>query len=186
MAECSLPESQELCLEITVLALVLARIVESRDRRMFGNKNSFSCQSNLPFCVDKIQPKTYLGLSQASHGIMAESGKVNPTKVLISMRLPRIQHVFRNPNSGTYNTQTVNRLARKQLRSKHMIRKLRSWLEVCEWTRLQFGVKCKMSTLLNWQLKVPCATIPVDLGLGFFGFILLLLLEFSSLYIIQI
>ena len=105
MAECSLPESQELCLEITVLALVHARIVESRDRRMFGNKNSFSCQSNLPFCVDKIQPKTYLGLSQASHGITAESGKVNPTKVLISMRLPRIQHVFRNPNSGTYNTQ---------------------------------------------------------------------------------
>ena len=33
MAECSLPESQELCLEITVLA----RIAESRDRRMFGN-----------------------------------------------------------------------------------------------------------------------------------------------------
>ena len=83
MAECSLPESQELCLEITVLALA-----ESRDRRMFGNKNSFSCQSNLPFCVAKIQPKTYLGLPQASHGIMAESMKVNPTKVLISMRQP--------------------------------------------------------------------------------------------------
>ena len=44
MAECSLSESQELCLEITVLA----RIAESHDRRMFGNKNSFSCQPNLP------------------------------------------------------------------------------------------------------------------------------------------
>ena len=45
MAECSLPESQELWLEIPV-----ARIAESRDRRMFGNINSFSGQSNLPFC----------------------------------------------------------------------------------------------------------------------------------------
>ena len=88
MAECSLPESQELCLEMTVLALVLARIAESRDRRMFENKNSFSWQSNFPFYVAKIQPKTYLGLPQASHGIMAESMKVNPTKVLISMRHP--------------------------------------------------------------------------------------------------
>ena len=42
------------------------------DRRMFGNKKSFSCQSNLPFCVDdekEIHPKTYRGLPQASHGI---------------------------------------------------------------------------------------------------------------------
>ena len=45
MAECSTPESQELCLELTVL--------ESRDRKMFGNKNSFSCQSNFAFCCDK-------------------------------------------------------------------------------------------------------------------------------------
>ena len=49
-AECSLPESQESCLEITVLA----RIAESRNHRMFGNKNSFSCQSNLPFCVHTL------------------------------------------------------------------------------------------------------------------------------------
>ena len=48
-------------LEITVL--------ESRDRRMFGNKNTFSCQSNFAFCGDKIQPKPYRGLPQASHGI---------------------------------------------------------------------------------------------------------------------
>ena len=66
MAECSLPESQELSLEMTVLA----KIAESRDRRMFGNKNNFSCQSNLPFCVDKIHPKPNRGLPQASHGIM--------------------------------------------------------------------------------------------------------------------
>ena len=64
MAECSLPESQELCLEIAVPA----RIAESGDRRMFGNKNSFSCQSNLPFCVHKIHQKPYRGLPQASHG----------------------------------------------------------------------------------------------------------------------
>ena len=42
---------------------------ESRDRKMLGNKNSFSCQSNLPFCGDKIQPKPYRGLPQACHGI---------------------------------------------------------------------------------------------------------------------
>ena len=36
MAECSLPESQELCLEITVLA----RIAESCDRRMFGKTSA--------------------------------------------------------------------------------------------------------------------------------------------------
>ena len=38
---------------------------------MFGNKISFSCQSNLPFCGDddeEIRPKTYRGLPQASHG----------------------------------------------------------------------------------------------------------------------
>ena len=64
MAECCLPESQESCLEITVLA----RIAQSRNHRMFGNKNGFSCQSNLPFCFDKIQPKPYRGLPQASHG----------------------------------------------------------------------------------------------------------------------
>ena len=58
MAECSLSESQELYLEITVLA----RIAESRDRRMFGSKNSFSCQSNLPFCVYKIQRKQFRGM----------------------------------------------------------------------------------------------------------------------------
>ena len=43
---------------------------------MFGNKNSFSCQSNLPFCVDdekEIRPKTYRGLPQASHGIKSIS-----------------------------------------------------------------------------------------------------------------
>ena len=34
---------------------------ESRDRKMFGNKNSFSCQSNFAFC-DKIHPKPYRGL----------------------------------------------------------------------------------------------------------------------------
>ena len=61
MAECCLPES---CLEVTVLA----RIAESRNHRMFGNKNGFSCQSNLPFWFDKIQPKPYRGLPQASHG----------------------------------------------------------------------------------------------------------------------
>ena len=71
---------------------LLARIAESRnvlcpnrrnysykyhspcqtDRRMFGNKNSFNCQSNLPFCVDdekEIRPKTYRGLPQAFHGM---------------------------------------------------------------------------------------------------------------------
>ena len=40
-------------------------------RRMFGNKISFSCQSNLPFCGDdeeEIRPKTYRALPQASHG----------------------------------------------------------------------------------------------------------------------
>ena len=42
---------------------------ESRDRKMFGNKNSFSCQSNFAFCCDKIHPKPYRGLPQASHGI---------------------------------------------------------------------------------------------------------------------
>ena len=36
MAESSLPESEELCLEITVFALDHAIIAESRDRRMFG------------------------------------------------------------------------------------------------------------------------------------------------------
>ena len=39
---------------------------------MFGNKISFSCQSNLSFCGDdeeEIRPKTYRGLPQASHGI---------------------------------------------------------------------------------------------------------------------
>ena len=61
MAECFLPESQK-------LITVLARIAESRDRSMFGNKNSYSCQSNLQFCVDKIQPKSYHSLPQASHG----------------------------------------------------------------------------------------------------------------------
>ena len=61
--------------------MFLARIAEimlgnyspcETDRRLFGNKNSFSCQSNLPFCVDdekEIHPKTYRGLPQASHGI---------------------------------------------------------------------------------------------------------------------
>ena len=71
---------------------LLARIAESRnvpcpnrrnysyklyspcqtDRRLFGNKISFSCQSNLPFCGDdeeEIRPKTYRGLPQAFHGI---------------------------------------------------------------------------------------------------------------------
>ena len=62
----------------------------------------------------------------------------------------------------------------RKLQHKHTIRKLSSWLEVCEWTRLQFEVKCKMSILLNRQLKVPCATFPVDPSLGFFDFILLL------------
>ena len=60
MAECSSPESQELCLELTVL--------ESRYRKMFGNENSFSCQSNFAFCYDKIHPKPHRGLPQASHG----------------------------------------------------------------------------------------------------------------------
>ena len=64
MAEHSSPESQELCLEITAL--------ESHDHRMFGNKNSFSCQSNFGFCCDKIHPKPYRGLPQASHGIILE------------------------------------------------------------------------------------------------------------------
>ena len=70
IAECSLPESQELCLEITVLA---TRIAELRDHRMFGNENSFSCQSILPFCGDKIQPKTYRGMPQASHEAIIEN-----------------------------------------------------------------------------------------------------------------
>ena len=42
---------------------------ESRDRKMLGNKNSFSCQSNFAFCCDKIHPKPYRGLPQASQGI---------------------------------------------------------------------------------------------------------------------
>ena len=75
----------------------------------------------------------------------------------------------------------------RKLQHKHTIRKLCSWLEVCEWTRLQFEVKCKMSTLLNRQLKVPYATFPVDLSLGFFWlYSAAILLEFSSLYIFQI
>ena len=49
---------------------------------MFGNKISFSCQSNLPFCGDdeeEIRPKTYRGLPQASHGIkqIATAGATN-------------------------------------------------------------------------------------------------------------
>ena len=53
------------------------------DRRMFGNKDSFSCQSNLPFCDDdekEIRPNTYRGLPQASHGI------IMPFKVCISYK----------------------------------------------------------------------------------------------------
>ena len=84
MAECSLPESQELCLEITVLA----RIAESRDRRMFGNINSFSCQSNLPFSGDKIHPKPYRGVPQASHGI---------TTILLRRTKPNIGQVRFSP-----------------------------------------------------------------------------------------
>ena len=34
-----------------------------------------------------------------------------------------------------------------KLLHKHTIRKLSSWLEVFEWTRLQFEVKYKMSSL---------------------------------------
>ena len=48
------------------------------DRRMFGNRISFSCQSNLPFCGDdeeEIRPKPYRGLPQASHGKIAYSFK---------------------------------------------------------------------------------------------------------------
>ena len=61
-----LARSQVSCLEITLLT----RIAESRNHRMFGNKKkSFSCQSNLAFCVDKIEPKPYRGLPQVSHGI---------------------------------------------------------------------------------------------------------------------
>ena len=64
IAECFLPESLN--------AWKLQSLRESQNRRMFRNKNSFSCQSNLPFCVDEkreTQPKTYRGLPQASHGI---------------------------------------------------------------------------------------------------------------------
>ena len=75
MAECSLPQSQELCLEIRFLT----RITESHNHRMFANKNSFSCQSNLPFCIYKIQPKPNHGLPQASHGKRNESGKQSLT-----------------------------------------------------------------------------------------------------------
>ena len=64
-----LARSQESCLEITVLA----RIAESRNHRMFGNKNSFSCRSNLPFYVDKIEPKPYRGLPQAPQGTIIEN-----------------------------------------------------------------------------------------------------------------
>ena len=78
MAECSLPESQELCVEITVLA----RIAELRDRRMFGNINSSNCQSNLPFCGDKIQPKPDRGVPQASHGTRCTNiPKRSPTAI---------------------------------------------------------------------------------------------------------
>ena len=35
----------------------------------------------------------------------------------------------------------------RKLPHKHTIRKLSSWLEVFEWTRLHFEVRCKMSTL---------------------------------------
>ena len=34
-----------------------------------NNKKSFSCQSDLPFCVDEIQLKPYHGLPQTSHRI---------------------------------------------------------------------------------------------------------------------
>ena len=77
MAECSSPESQELCLEITVL--------ESCDRRMFGNKNSFSCQSNFVFCCHKIHPRPYRGLPQASHGIIVLLTKIQHLYVSCSI-----------------------------------------------------------------------------------------------------
>lgn len=64
IAECSLPESHN--------AWKLQSLWELQNRRMFGNKNCFSCQSNLLFCVDEEKetlPKPYRGMPRASHGI---------------------------------------------------------------------------------------------------------------------
>ena len=54
IAKCPLPESQKLRLEITVLARLIAECLEIK------KINSFSCQSNLPFCGKNekgIQPQ---------------------------------------------------------------------------------------------------------------------------------
>ena len=70
MAECSSPESLELRLEIAAL--------ESRDRRLFGNKNSFSCQSNFAFAT---LPRAATGIPRNSHN--------NNNNVFIKNSLPK-------------------------------------------------------------------------------------------------
>ena len=44
------------------------------DRRMFGNKNSFSCQLNLPFCVED-EIKLNRKLTVAYHRHMEKNAK---------------------------------------------------------------------------------------------------------------
>ena len=99
----SLPESQN-------GGMFLARITgimpgnyspcqNRRIARMFWNKNSLTCQSKLPFCGDKIHPKPYTGLPQASHeillnlGVYSQYGVPMPPHVLLLLSLS----IVRNP-----------------------------------------------------------------------------------------
>ena len=68
MAERSLPESQELCLEITVLA----RIAESRE--CLEIKIASPVNQICRFAATKSTRKPYRGLPQASHGIILNLG----------------------------------------------------------------------------------------------------------------